>query len=304
MSSTASILQGEASTLEGQAAVLSVMQNRAAINFGGFGTTVFDQANANGQFEGRANPTDLSLMMTQKSLNGDIGDTTSGALYFVSPRSGYSYNGFDGATGPATAGILSGGNNIGGNYFSDNWGKPSDSFTNAFNSNSLQTPDGTPLAGGLGGTSVGNDNMSLSVANPNESGSSEASGAIAGGSSDASGASAGGSSEANSGGSSDASGASAGGSSGSGGYGSTTIPQAIDNQSKTMEKDTSAATKAANAISDAVTGAAKTINATAEATEKNLFSRGVMILVGALFLVGGLYMFGRAVGPKIEGKVA
>ena len=60
--------------------------------------------------------------------NPPSGGNTGNAVNFVSPVNGSSYGGVPGATGPATAGLLANGTNIGGNYFSDTFGAPTSNF--------------------------------------------------------------------------------------------------------------------------------------------------------------------------------
>jgi hypothetical protein len=55
-------------------------------------------------------------------------DNTAGAFFFATPERGASWGGIEGATGSATAGIIGAGCVIGPNYFSDNWGAPSEFF--------------------------------------------------------------------------------------------------------------------------------------------------------------------------------
>ena len=150
MASLASIIQGEAGTYQGQLAVANVINNRAAIDFNGFGYSPFAQANAPGQFIGSQSPGPNATGIASLLQSGSLGaDNTGGALYYVSRAPGLSWGGVQGASGPVTAAIISGGNNIGGNYFSDQWGAPSDAFNQSFAAaqGGVPTPPANPFAG-------------------------------------------------------------------------------------------------------------------------------------------------------------
>jgi hypothetical protein len=108
------------------------MLNRLQAGFSGSDGGLSGIANAPGQFIGVQTPGAQATSLTSQALSGSLPDNTGGALYYVSAVPGSSYGGIAGATGPATAGIIGGGNKIGGNYFSDNWGAPSASFNQSF----------------------------------------------------------------------------------------------------------------------------------------------------------------------------
>lgn len=86
----ASIIQGESATPAGQLAVLNVMQNRAAVNFGGYGTSVFDQAIAPKQFSAYPNalqtPSDYSMALAADANNpGDYQNLVPNSLNYANP---------------------------------------------------------------------------------------------------------------------------------------------------------------------------------------------------------------------------
>lgn len=120
----ARVLQGEAGgNVAGLRAVASTIYNRAARS----GADPTSVALAPGQFIGRAEPGAAATTIAQSLIDGTFSPTTN-ATNFVSRVPGASWGGVAGATGPATAGIISGGTNIGGNFFSDRWGAPSANF--------------------------------------------------------------------------------------------------------------------------------------------------------------------------------
>jgi len=170
MPSVAQIVAGEASSLAGMQAVINVMQNRLDAGFSGSSGGLYGIANAPGQFVGSSNnagAVSQAQSLLDQNAAGNLPDITGGALYYVSPVPGSSYGGVAGATGPATAGILSAGNNIGGNYFSDQWGAPSQGYTTAPlpPPNPFSTPYGnsTNLSMGSGASSVSVPNAPLST---------------------------------------------------------------------------------------------------------------------------------------------
>jgi hypothetical protein len=106
----ASILQGESSSRAGQEAVAGVMSNRAAMNYGGYGTSVLDQALGRMQFQGQSTPTAQSLAVAQSVLSGNFSNPVPGSLNYAA-RAGTTY-------GPALRALNSGqGVKIGGNTF-------------------------------------------------------------------------------------------------------------------------------------------------------------------------------------------
>ena len=151
----AGVIQGEAgSNPANQFAVASVMYNRTqSSDFGG--NTIQSVVTPNNflGYTSSPNSSAQSLANDLWSGNAPQGGSTGNATYFVSPLSGNSYGGVQGATGPATAGILGGGNSIGGNYYSDKWGAPSSNF---------QAPQyGGDTSAGIATTGVGGDTSSL-----------------------------------------------------------------------------------------------------------------------------------------------
>lgn len=165
----AAVISGEAgSNPASQFAVASVMYNRTQAP--GFGSTIQSVVTPD-QFLGYQTPNSNSLALANQLWSGQApsGGNTGNALYFVSPLGGNSYGGVSGATGPATAGILSGGGNVGGNVFSDQWGSPSSSFqapsyggSGASLPNPTQTTDA--YNGALGDMGQGAFNFSGAVA--------------------------------------------------------------------------------------------------------------------------------------------
>jgi hypothetical protein len=126
------ILQGEAgSTVPSLLAVAHIINNRAARK----GVPPYHVAVIPGQFISVApNPGMNAIKVANMLESGTLPpDNTAGALFFVTPVPGQSYDFIDGATGPTTAAIIRAGNQIGPNYFSDNWGVPSDAFNFYFN---------------------------------------------------------------------------------------------------------------------------------------------------------------------------
>jgi hypothetical protein len=83
MSLLGQIIQGEASSLQGQQAVLNVIMNRAAVNFGGYGTTLLAQATAPSQFT--AYPNNLPIATAQANSLADQAD--AGTLANIVPDS-------------------------------------------------------------------------------------------------------------------------------------------------------------------------------------------------------------------------
>jgi hypothetical protein len=123
----ASILQGEGGMgYQGQLAVANVIKNRATQQ----GVVPMTIAVKPGQFIfDDPKPNQSAITLADMLENGTLSeDNTAGALFYVTPTDGASWGGIEGATGPGTAGIIGAGCKIGLNYFSDNWGEPSDFF--------------------------------------------------------------------------------------------------------------------------------------------------------------------------------
>lgn len=78
------------------------------------------------------------------------------------------------------------------------------------------------------------------------------------------------------------------------------IPQAIVYAADAATKAQAATDATLNQNTKAVTDAASTIAGLFNSSDKNLFTRGSMIVVGVLFIGGGLYLFGRT---QIEGAL-
>ena len=116
----ASVIQGEAgSDPASQFAVASVMYNRTQTT--GFGGSDIQSVVTPSQFLGYNSAPSANAQSLANDLwsgNAPSGGSTGNATYFVSGS----------PTGPATSGIIGGGSNIGGNYYSDTWGSPSSSF--------------------------------------------------------------------------------------------------------------------------------------------------------------------------------
>lgn len=89
MSLVGRIVAGEASTPAGQQAVLNVMQNRAAINFGGYGTTIEAQATAPLQFSAYPNALGQASGNTEAMVSaanaGTLGNIVPNSLNYANP---------------------------------------------------------------------------------------------------------------------------------------------------------------------------------------------------------------------------
>lgn len=92
MSLLGQIVAGEAATPIGQQAVINVLQNRAAINFGGYGTTLEAQATAPRQFSAYPNALGQPSATTESYLsaaqNGTLGNVVPNALNYANPTVG------------------------------------------------------------------------------------------------------------------------------------------------------------------------------------------------------------------------
>jgi len=94
-------------------AVFNVMQNRANINFGGFGSDILSQALAPNQFQGQiTNFSPDALNIANQGLSGNLADITGGATSYAVPS----------ASTAAWATNLNNSNSlqIGSQYFTDN----------------------------------------------------------------------------------------------------------------------------------------------------------------------------------------
>lgn len=127
----ASVIEGEAGNQgpQGMQAVGNVIANRAAQNFGKYGSDLVSQATARNQFQGQAKPSTAALLTAAKLLSGGLDDITGGATSYANPA----------ASSAPWAKNLNENNalKIGDHYFTDN-------------------QDGNPFLG----KSVGNDNQS------------------------------------------------------------------------------------------------------------------------------------------------
>jgi hypothetical protein len=89
MSLVGRIVAGESATPAGQQAVLNVMQNRAAVNFGGYGTTIEAQATAPLQFSAYPNALGASSSTTEGMVSaaqgGTLGNIVPNSLNYANP---------------------------------------------------------------------------------------------------------------------------------------------------------------------------------------------------------------------------
>lgn len=123
----AGVIQGEAGTAAGQFAVASVMYNR--LQNGGFGSSLLSVVTPN-NFNGyNSSPSPYAQQLANDLWSGNApsGGSTGNALYFAAPSSSNAA-----WANPSTAsgqGLFgAGGNNIGGNYYSDVQGPPTSNF--------------------------------------------------------------------------------------------------------------------------------------------------------------------------------
>ncbi len=274
----ASVIQAEAGnqSVSGMVGVADVMQNRANSNFGGYGTSIIDQITAQGQFQSQSPVSQISpdAMATAQALtSGGLGDVTGGATYYANPS----------ASSALWAKNLDNSNSlqIGQHFFTNNTdGTP---FTPDYNTAAANlSPDATPT---LNNTV---DAAPASISDP----AIVSQGATA--------------AELTSSTKSAKAGQSAPAPKG----GSQTVPQAIDAQTAAAALNTKASDSAVTGFAQSLVGAAKllaqnTKNVTdkTQSTEKNIFSRGVMIAAGLAFLFGSLYLFGRDAVPSITKAV-
>ena len=89
MSLVGRIVAGESATSAGQQAVLNVMQNRAAVNFGGYGATIEAQATAPLQFSAYPNALGASSATTEGMVtaanSGTLGNIVPNSLNYANP---------------------------------------------------------------------------------------------------------------------------------------------------------------------------------------------------------------------------
>jgi len=126
----ASTIQGEAGSPSGQFGVASVIYNRMQTD--GFPSDAYGVVSQSGQFEGfgtgqTPNDNAIALATALDAGQPPPGGNTGNAVNFVGLANS-SYGGVNGASGPSTAAMISNGTNIGGNYFSDNFGAPTAGF--------------------------------------------------------------------------------------------------------------------------------------------------------------------------------
>ena len=88
----AEIIAGEAATALGQQAVLNVIMNRAAQDWGGYGKTWIAQATAPLQFSAYPNalgkPTSYTLELVQAAIDGTLGNIVPLAVNYANPTIG------------------------------------------------------------------------------------------------------------------------------------------------------------------------------------------------------------------------
>ncbi len=272
----ASILQGESSSRAGQEAVAGVMSNRAAMNYGGYGTSVLDQALGRMQFQGQSTPTALSMSVAQSVLSGNFSNPVPGSLNYAA-RAGTTY-------GPALRALNSGqGVKIGGN-----------TFFHTFENPKLDLK-GNPVASSGSMLDKGNEGFSLS-SKPGEMDPAMAKGQIAPAQSNSGQSNSGGGGSGGVSGMWEYVGASAvsyaGGESrkGSEQLGKDTIKAAED-----LSKQIKASEQALTANLDKNTAAGTTALASSTEgtllTAKNILVRLSIILLGLIVIGGALYMF-------------
>jgi hypothetical protein len=317
----ASILQGEAGGQgrTGMLAVASVMQNRASMNFSGYGGDIISQALAPHQFQGQAVPGSTAMGVANDLLSGNVSDITGGATYYANP----------GASSASWARNLNPSNalQIGAHYFTDNTrgipftGNPdfasvANSYTPVSNYSgisptgfgldpSVTAPDAASY--GLDGTtpdisSMGADQFAAetpqvysptdtSITAPLDPGIASAAGVSPTDTSYAS------IDKANQ----QTDQTFAASQKNSANPQSLTIPEAIDNQTKVLAQDTAATNKAVQGAADTVqqTGqlmaqTSKDVTDKINSSAKNIFTRGAMILTGVVFVAGGLWLFAHS----------
>jgi len=133
----ASIIAGESSLLAGQQAVLNVIMNRAATNYGNHGTTWIAQATAPQQFSAYPNalgkPTSDIYAMILAAIDGELGNIVPKALNYANPS-------LTSAEWVKEANATGLGVNIGGNVFwaDDKGGSP------GYDPSKLWSPGVTP----------------------------------------------------------------------------------------------------------------------------------------------------------------
>jgi len=160
MSLLGQIVAGESATPIGQQAVINVIQNRAAQNYGGYGTSLDAQATAYLQFSAYPNalgvPSANTETMVAAAENGTLGNVVPSALNYANPA-------FSTSSWVNTAVASGQGVTIGGNTFwaNSSGGSPGYNPSAAFGSGST--------VGSNAGDAFGN--MSLGPADPSTSSS-------------------------------------------------------------------------------------------------------------------------------------
>ncbi len=97
----ASILQGESSSSQGWAAIGNVMANRAASNYGGYGSDIMSQALAPNQFQGQSTPSAGAIAAAQSILDGSNPNVAGNAMFYAAPGStaGWAVNALNSGNG-------------------------------------------------------------------------------------------------------------------------------------------------------------------------------------------------------------
>lgn len=175
----AHVIQGESGTRAGQFGVASVMWNRS--QNGGFGGTDMSAIVTPHQFNGYSAtaPTPYAQSLAADLWNGQApqGGSTGNALFFAAPNAGNAnWANPNSMSGQGLFGH--GGNNLGGNYFSDVQGAPSANFqapvyggetnlahvANAANDSNYGTGDPAFYSSGSGAQDVQNQQAQQSAA--------------------------------------------------------------------------------------------------------------------------------------------
>jgi hypothetical protein len=320
----AQVIQGEARTPAGQFAVASTMYNRmaGAEGFSGSGTMDVTKVVTPSQYNGiNYNPSANAQALASDLWQGlpPRGGDPGNATVFASPAAG--------AASWANSNFFNSGTQIGTerNVFSDRLGPPSENFRPpVYGGQPFYTPNATepPPAGNTDAPAFGTDTPAAGSQYPVSSNVGVNVGATAERlPSDPFGDSATPYSPQNAPDVSNAlpsdiseginaqNSAFSSANPGSGPAGNSSVPAAIDAQSRQDAKDTSATIKgisglaqsglnAANVIAKAATRDQNSANTTTtnvvdkiDASVKNLFSRGSLVFLGAVFVIGGLWLF-------------
>lgn len=326
----------------GMVAVASVIQNRANSNFSGFGTGLIDQALAPNQFQGQSRPPSADALAVADQLNsGNLQDITGGATSYANPGSstaswarglntdnalqiGHHFFTDNQQGIPfANAGVYSGQDfaSVANSY------TPATSYTgispNGFGLDpSVTAPDAAAFEGTTPQIYSSPTDATTMPTDITATAPSDVGAVDPGSSLDPASMIDPGSTQVYT--PADTSYASIGtenkqtgqifSSSQKNNYnykkGSETIPEAIDRQSKTLAADTASADQAIQGAAKTVDQAAK-LNAQTgkdigdkiDSTVKNIFTRGVMVVTGVVFVAGGLWLFAHpdkleAIAPK------